>query len=63
MLIIGIVFLTVVANGMVYFTWTKMQLLSSFDAISRNSLWLYNFKEKESMSYRIAHSLWAEGAL
>lgn len=40
-----------------------MQLLSALDTILRNSLWLYSFKEKESVSYRFAHSLWEVDAL
>lgn len=60
---VSIVFLAEVANRMVYCTWTKMQLLSPLDEIPRNSLWLYNFKEKESVSYCCACSPWAVGAL
>lgn len=48
MVTVSIVFLAEVANGMVYCTWTEMQLLSPLDKIPRNPLWLYNFTEKES---------------
>lgn len=40
----SIAFLAQVAHGMVCCPWVEMQLL-----------WLYNFEEKESVSYRFAH--------
>lgn len=48
MVTLSIAFLAQVAHGMVCCTWVEMQFL-----------WLYNFGEKESVSYRFAHSLWA----